>query len=459
MNTSKWIEANACRLTEKSDTIWSYAEPALQENKSSKLLAETLREAGFEVESGVAGLPTAFVATWGTGAPIVAFLGEYDALNGIGLKPNDQMEAPGNSENGHGCGHNLLGVANLGAALALRYELEREGRAGTVRYYGCPAEEIMVGKVRMASAGLFDDVDVALSWHPADVNSVMEEDFLAMQTIRFTFHGLSAHAASAPHLGRSALDAVELMNIGVNYLREHVTDDVRIHYTITNGGGQPNLVPACAESWYYVRAARRQTVDSVLARIIKVAQGGAMMTETECSWETLSGCRHILHNDALEALLHDCMRQISPPQWSQENLRFAGKLLNSIPAGQADAARRLYGGYFEKDAVLDSGVVPLAGMHKQLFNSTDVAEVSWAAPTGQFFTCCAPVGVIHHTWQFTACAGTEIGHRGMLYAAKVLAEAGARLMTEPELLGGVQQDFRRALKNEGIGAASETAEG
>ncbi len=414
MNTGKWIDNNRKRLTEISDTIWIYAEPALKEVNSAGLIAKSLREAGFEVTCGVAGLPTAFVATWGEGAPIIAFLGEYDALSGIGQKQDAAKKTHGDAENGHGCGHNLLGAASLGAALALRYELEREGKHGTVRYYGCPAEEIMVGKVRMAAAGLFDDADAALTWHPAYVNSVVEEDFLAMQTVQFTFHGLSAHAASAPHLGRSALDALELMNIGVNYLREHVTDDVRIHYSITDGGGQPNLVPASAQSWYYVRAARKQTVDVVLERIQKIAQGAAMMTETECSREALSGCRHILHNNTLEALLYDCMRQISPPRWSQENLCFAGRILDSVPEGQADAARRLYGGHFEKDAVLDSGVVPFAGTHKLIFNSTDVAEVSWAVPTGQVFTCCAPVGVIQHTREFMDCAGMEIGHLGMI---------------------------------------------
>jgi aminobenzoyl-glutamate utilization protein B len=275
-------------------------------------------------------MPTAFHAVWGRGNPRIGFLGEYDALPRLSQKAVPHIEKRGESENGHGCGHNLLGVGSMAAAISLRYAMERENRKGRVEFFGCPAEETMTGKIRMVADGAFDGLDAALTWHPAYFNGVMEESLLAMKSMRYTFSGLSSHAASAPERGKSALDAVELMNVGVNYLREHVTDDVRIHYTITDGGGEPNIVPARAQSLYYVRAAKRRTVEETVARIGEIAEGAALMTGASCYSEPLQGCSQFLHNGVLEELLYDCLLDTPLQAWTPEDRDFASRLVESL---------------------------------------------------------------------------------------------------------------------------------
>lgn len=429
---AEWISGNQNVLTDISDKIWDYAETALREYRSSELMQNVLKSGGFTVEAGLSGMPTAFRAVWGSGKPVIGYLGEFDALPGLSQQAVPERAVADGRSSGHGCGHNLLGTATLGAALALKSELEAAGLPGTVVFLGCPAEETMTGKLFMTRDGCFDGADAVFSWHPGDVNKVFEQTFLAMNTASFTFTGVTSHAAMAPELGRSALDAVELMNVGANYLREHVPSDVRFHYSVTDGGGQPNIVPGHAQSLYYVRAAKRETVDAVFARIVRIAEGAAMMTDTTVDVKILTGCWHTLNNNALIHLLHECMLAVVKPEWNRAELDFAQKLAVSPHSGGCDC--RVY---------LDSEVAPLKGGEQVLHGSTDVADVSWVTPVGQIMTCCAPVGSRWHSWQFAASAGMSIGHKGMLYAAGVLACAGSRLAREPALLENVRRDFER----------------
>ncbi|HMM42369.1 MAG TPA: amidohydrolase, partial [Thermomicrobiales bacterium] len=291
-----WLDERQERFIDIADKIWEYAEVALAETKSCQLQAEDLEADGFRITRNVGGLPTAFVAEWGEGSPVIGFLGEYDALPDLSQKNQAAQEqlVPGGA--GHGCGHNLLGAASLAAASALKAWLQETGRKGTVRYYGCPAEETGAGKVFMARGGAFDGLDAAITWHPGAMTSVMRGSSLAIDHISFRFFGKTAHAAGAPELGRSALDAVELTNIGVNYLREHVIDSARIHYVITNGGGQPNVVPAEAEVWYYIRAPRRDLLDPITQRVRTIAAAAAQMSETRLEELDFYGIHNFLPN-------------------------------------------------------------------------------------------------------------------------------------------------------------------
>ncbi len=440
-NAVNWIDSHKDLLTDTSDSIWQFAETALNEHKSAKLLQEILKEHGFMVEEGLAGMPTAFKATWGSGKPIIGLLAEYDGLPELSQKSVPYKEAVHEGGPGHGCGHNLLGVAVLGTALGLQQEMKDEGLPGTLVFYGCPAEEIMTGKIFMARDGHFDNLDVALTWHPAFVNFVVEQSFLAMNSVKFNFYGRTSHAAAAPEQGRSALDAVELMNVGVNYLREHVDSDVRIHYVIPEGGKEPNVVPKYAQVWYYIRAPKRIVVDSVYERIVKIAQGAAQMTETRMEIEFLSGCYHPLINRTLNGLLHECMLELPLQSWNEEDLEFAKRITESFSADQKQTQLRIYNDSSLINQYLHESVMPLTS-EKLLFpGSTDVADVSWITPTAQIMTCCQVIGTAGHTWQLTAASGMSIGHKGMLYAAKVLALAGSKLIRNSELLGKVRAEF------------------
>ncbi len=297
------LDRDRSELVNLSDRIWEFAEVGLQEHRSARAQEDFLRERGFEIESGVADMPTAFVAARGSGKPVIAFLGEFDALPGTSQKKQPAPDPLKKDAPGHACGHNLLGVGALGAAVALAEALEKEGIEGEVRYYGCPAEETLVGKVFMVKAGLFEDVDAAITWHPAAVNAVRMDSTSAMNSFKVTFFGVSSHAAGAPELGRSALDAVELMNVGANYLREHVIEQARIHYVITDGGGEPNVVPPEAEVWYYVRAPERDEVEEIYERILRIAEGATLMTDTSHEVAFLSGCYNKLVNRPMAELV------------------------------------------------------------------------------------------------------------------------------------------------------------
>jgi aminobenzoyl-glutamate utilization protein B len=444
-----WIDRHTQALCDASDAIWEYAEVGLQEHRSAALVAGFLAREGFSVVTGVAGMPTALVASFGRGGPVIGFLGEYDALPGLSqtVTPRQEPLVPGGA--GHGCGHNLLGVGALAAAIALKHQLESDGREGTVRFYGCPAEETLVGKVFMARDGLFDDLDAALTWHPMTFNTIWSASSLAMNSVKFVFHGRASHAAASPDLGVSALDAVELMNIGVNFLREHIVQDARIHYVITKGGGEPNIVPAKAESWYYVRAPERAQVAAIYDRIVSIAQGAAMMTGAQLEINFQVGCYNYLSNPVLAGLLEDNMRKVGGPAFTPEDHAFARAIEDSFPPGQKLAALRGFNASPELAAVVAAmtvheGIASPFDTGRVMPGSTDVGDVSWLTPTGQLTAACWPVGTASHSWQATAASGAPMGHKGMILAAKAMAMTGYDLVTNPELLPRAKAALTRA---------------
>lgn len=440
-----WIEEHREYLNEISDTIWDYAEVGLQEYRSSKLLADELEKAGFTVERGVADMPTAFVATWGSGRPKIGFLAEYDALPHMSQKVVPYRDPVRPGAPGHGCGHNVFGAAVLGGVLALKEEMEKENLPGTIVFYGCPAEETLVGKVFMARAGLFDDLDCALTWHPMSFNTLWLSTSNAMNSVKFTFHGRAAHAAGNPEQGRSALDAVELMNIGANYLREHVIQEARIHYVITNGGGEPNVVPPEAQVWYYVRAPRRKDVDDIFERLVKIADGAAMMTETTYDMQFLVGCYNMLPNKTLANVLFESMVKAGPPKWDEEEIEFAKALTETFPPGGKEMSLRISGAPMEYlDKYLDDTICGPFDEGKVMAGSTDVGDVSWITPTAQFTTCCQPIGAPGHSWQIVASSGSSIAHKGLELAAKTLALAGSELLRNPDIIEKAKGEFRKA---------------
>lgn len=442
-----WIEENGGRLTELSDRIWEFAELGLHEHRSAGLLADALEAAGFRVERGVAGMPTAFVAIWGEGQPTIGFLGEYDALPGVSQKVSPVREelVPGGP--GHGCGHNLLGVGALGAVIALKEEMQARGLCGTLRYFGCPAEENFSGKAFMARDGLFEGLDACLTWHPGTLNLVRTGSSLALNSMNVTFYGVASHASGAPHLGRSALDAVELMNVGVNYLREHIPEKARVHYVIRDGGLQPNVVPARASVWYYVRAPERHHVEEVYERVLKCAEGAALMTGTTYEVEFLDGIYNLLPNRALEKVLEEAMGVAGTPRFGEAELDFARRIAESFPPGQKDNMIEELPLNEETKDLLRAQVLndTIIALREDLppRGSTDVGDVSWCCPTAQFTTACAALGTPGHSWQFTAQAGMGIGHAGMLAAARVLAQAGLHLLLDQEALERAQAEFRK----------------
>ncbi len=394
----KWIDEHSLRLIETSDKIWEFAEIALHEYQSSQLLQEQLKEAGFLVENRVAGMPTAFRAKWGHGNPVIGFLAEYDALPGLSQKPLPTKEPVKEGAPGHGCGHNLLGTAVLGAALGLKAEMEVNKLPGTIVMLGCPAEEILTGKIFMAREGFFDKLDVALTWHPQSLNGVMNCGWMAMNSVKFDFHGVSSHAAFAPELGRSALDAVELMNVGVNYLREHVSSNARIHYVITNGGKEPNVVPDYAQVWYYIRAPKRDELNAIYERVTEIAQGAALMTGTRLQVNLLTACYDFLLNNTLNQHLYDSMKRIPSPAWSEDEIRLAKELTKSFSTNQRMRQIRIFTHERLEQQLLHAGVLPINDTVFLLPASTDVSDVSWIVPTGQVMAACYPIGIPPHSW-------------------------------------------------------------
>jgi len=434
------IEASRKELVALSDRIWALAELGMEEVASSAALQSALRSAGFKVSAGTAGIGTAFMASYGSGSPVVALLGEFDALPGLSqVAAHDAKEELVPGGNGHGCGHNLLGVGSLGAALAVKEHLRSSDVSGTVRYYGCPGEERGAGKTFMARAGAFDDVDMALTWHPGDVNCVLQARTMASLSVYFRFSGRSAHAASAPHLGRSALDAVELMNVGSNFLREHVIPEARIHYAITNPGGKaPNVVQDNAEVHYFCRAPRIAQAREVYERICDVARGAALMTGTTCEIRFAEGLSDYIPNRTAGELLQRCMESAGVPDFGEAEQQLARRFRATLTPAETGAAlaqarytqgpelaRRL------EEEPLAGQVGPLFPSDALLPGSTDVGDVSQIVPTGQVICACAAFGSVPHTWQFTAQAASSIGHEGMLAAARVLALACAEIFNDP----------------------------
>ena len=420
----------------------------MQETFAAALLAKELAEAGFKIEWGVGQMPTAFVATWGTGGPVLGFLGEYDALPGLSQTVAAAKQAVEVLGPGHGCGHNLFGTACMAAAMALKTAMQQSNIKGTIRFYGCPAEETLVGKVFMARDGAFDDLDAAISWHPGSTNIVWNGSSLALNSFKVNFHGVAAHAGAEPEMGRSALDGVLLMDVGMNYLREHVIDKARIHSVVTSGGQAPNVVPAFAQVWYFVRAPHRRQVDEIYARVLEIAQGAALMSGTRHEIEFITGGYDLLPNNTLSALLLETMQAADGMRFTDQERSFAKDLQATFPAGSVQrdfdwmqksarsgiAAAEIDNPLWEQ-VLAHSDTPPLMG------GSTDIGDVSWITPTAQLTTCCWPLGTPGHSWQTVASSGSSIGVKGMLFAAQGMALAGLELLAKPALLQAARAEF------------------
>jgi aminobenzoyl-glutamate utilization protein B len=443
-----WIEKHQDELVKVSDEIWSYAEYGLLEEKSSKLIAKTLKKHGFKVNHGVAGMPTAITAEWGSGKPVIGLMGEYDALPGISNKPVPRREPLVKDGFGHGCGHNIHGTTAMGAAIALRYTLKNSGQKATIRFYGTPAEENFQGKIFMVAAGLFDDVDACLSHHPSSLNVASLASSTATIHAKFHFYGKTAHAASNPEQGRSALDAVELMNIGVNFLREHIIEKARIHYVIESGGGQPNVVPDYANSWYYVRAPEIDQLEHVYRRVEKIAEGAALMTETMLKIDMDRGSYNKIPNKILSKVVTSNMRQVGAPENTEEELDFAAEIAKSFPKeNKIEALKKSKMPGWEKfqDKNLVNDIFDPWNEGEVSPGSTDVSHVSWKTPTMEFSTACNILGAPGHSWQFVAVSGSSIGHKSLIFAAKTMAGAVLDLIAEPSLLEKANEEHKRRM--------------
>ena len=442
-----YLNQETAELTNLAKDIWDHPQIGLQETYASKKIADELERAGFSVKRDIGTVHTAFVASWGTGEPIIGILGEFDALPGLSQKVSAKKEAIEQGGPGHGCGHNLLGVGSLGAALALKQTMEKNGVKGTIRYYGCPAEETLVGKVFMARAGVFDDLDAAVSWHPMNANTLWAGSSLAMNSFKLNFHGVSAHAAASPEQARSALDGVILTDVGVNYLREHIVQEARIHCVITNGGMAPNVVPAEAQVWYFVRAPHRDQVEEIYARILDIAKGAALMTGTTFDIDFLCGCYDYLSNDAMGKVMSAQLKKIGGPKFTEEEKTFAAQLEATLPPTAVEVMLRGWKVSREEvgDPLSEKVSDNLVSMNKGTImpGSTDVGDVSYITPTAQLQTCCFPLGVPAHSWQSTASAGSTIGFKGMMVAAKVMALTALDLLTQSQDLAAAKEEFKK----------------
>lgn len=410
------LDARARDYERVARQIWEFAELGYQEVRSSALLQEQMRAAGFRVEADVAGIPTAFVATWGSGAPVIGFVGEFDALPGLSQDAVPTRAPLVSGGAGHGCGHHLLGTAAAAAAIAVKDWLAARGGSGTIRFFGAPAEEGGGGKVYMIRAGLFRDVDVAITWHPGDANQVTRATSLANVAAKFRFRGVSAHAAAAPEQGRSALDGVEAMDAMVNLMREHVPSETRIHYVITNGGRAPNVVPDFAEVYYYARHSDMRVLDGIWERIRNAAKGAALGTGTEVEEEIINAVYNTLPNDTLADVMQRSLDRVGGFSYTGEEERFAAGIRPTL-AGAATVV-----GTQERISPPSTGVASI---------STDVGDVSWVVPTVQLSAAVWVPGTPAHSWQAVAAGGMSIGGKGMMVAAKAMALTGIHLLETP----------------------------
>ena len=428
-----FIDDNAASYGEIAQQIWDLAEVGYLETQSSALLEQTLADAGFEITSGVAGIPTAFLASWSAGdGPVVGILAEYDALPGITQDRNPLRLPIDHKAAGHACGHHLFGTGSVAAAIATKEWMQATGQAGEIRLFGTPAEEGGAGKVYMVREGLFEDVDVVLHWHPAAANSASATSSLANMSAKFRFSGLSAHAAAAPSRGRSALDGVEAMNHMVNLMREHVPQESRIHYVITSGGAAPNVVPDFAEVYYYVRHPDPEQVTAIFDRVSKAADGAALGTGTTMEYEIIHGIYNVLPNVSLQEAIHSNLERVGGVEYTAEERQFAEVLRNALPENSPaieEAAR----------------VQPMVIRETGGGGSTDVGDVSWAVATGGMRAATWVPGTSSHSWQAMAAGGTSIGNKGMIVAAKTLAMTAVDLFTNAELIESAKAEHQERI--------------
>lgn len=422
-----WVDTNMADLARLNDEIWRSAEIAMEEYNSSEALASYLEKMGFAVERRVAGLTTAFVGVYGSGQPVIGFLAEYDALPGLSQEAASAKKPLQEGEPGHGCGHNIFGVASVAAAVAAKDVAARHGLQGTIKVFGCPAEETVEGKVFMARAGVFDGLSCCIQWHPSSENEVSLESSNAMNQFEVEFFGKTAHSAGDPWNGRSALDGVELTDIGLNFLREHLKPTARIHYVVLDGGGAPNVVPDYARAWYYVRDIDRESVEKDYERVLKVIEGAALMSGTAYKIHFKSGVHEMLPNRAGSEVVYSNLLLIGAPVFTAEEQTFAKEIQKNL-------------GVEEKG--LSTKIEPFSLPQKSWGSgSTDVAEVSWLTPTTQLGIAFKPIGTPGHHWSAVACAGMSIGHKCLSTAAKVMAASCLDLLTQPQAVQKMREEW------------------
>jgi len=438
-----FIDEHTGAFESLSDRVWETPEIAYTEFRSVAAHTETLRQYGFRVTEDIGGIPTAVMGEAGEGGPIIAILGEYDALPGLsqhaGVAEHKELEHNGH---GHGCGHNLLGSASLMAATAVKAWLEKTGTPGRIRYYGCPAEEGGAAKAFMVRAGCFKDVDIAISWHPAAMTRVDEAQSLANTRMDFHFTGRASHAAAAPHLGRSALDAVELMNVGVNYMREHMPSDARIHYAMLDSGGiAPNVVQASAKVRYAIRARDLPGMMALNERVKKVAQGAAMMTETHVEFSIMSALSNMLPNKPLEAAMYKVMQQLGPVPFDAADMAYAKQIQATLSEEDISSAYRR-AGVEPTDSPLCDFIVPVDARGELMIGSTDVGDVSWVVPTIQARVATQAIGTPGHSWQVVAQGKSPAAHKGMVHAARIMAGTALEVLTDETLMARAKKDHQ-----------------
>ncbi|MGB5377897.1 amidohydrolase [Muriicola sp.] len=428
------IEQHQSKLIQISDSIWAQAETAFQEDDSSRILADYAEANGFTVERGVAGMPTAFVATYGSGKPVISVLGEYDALPGISQKAQPTKSPLNEGAAGHGCGHNLFGTASLGAAVAVKELIEAGKLKGTVKFFGTPAEEKFFGKIWMVKAGLWDDVDVNLSWHPSANTEADVQSTLALVDFKVEFFGQAAHASADPWNGRSASDALELYTTGINYYREHIKPTVRIHYHIQDGGQVVNVVPDYSRLWVRVRDTKRSGMMPVYERVMAMAEGAAIMANVDYKISLISGIYEVLVNRAGGEIMQKNLELLGPIPYSDQEMAFGRKI-------QEETGKPQVG--------MDSGITPLKETKENPGGgSTDVGDVSWNVPNINLGVTVAPKDTPWHSWAVVACGGMSIGHKGMLQAAKALGMTMADLFENPKLVEKVKAEYTERKGNE-----------
>ena len=449
------VSRHAGQLDALNDQIWSYAELDFRVRQSADALTAAAEKEGFQVRRGLAGMRHAFTASFGSGKPVIGFLAEYDALSGLSQQagcPSHNPIGPGGS--GHGCGHCGLGTGAFGAAVAVKEYLEATGHEGTVILYGCPAEESGWGKAFMARDGCFDGLDLALTWHPQTDNYVVERSNLANLSVHFSFEGIPAHAAGCPELGRSALDACELMNVGVNYLREHVSSGARIHYAYLDAGGSsPNVVQDRASLHYFIRAPKKQMVMEIFERIKDVAKGAALMTGTQANIQVISGMSELVMNFTLNEVLYEAFTELGAPEYSEEDYRLAAAFFSGLPKTTQDETRDSLARKMPAEAVerilerpLASGIRLYRKPESILveMGSSDVGDASYVTPTAQIAVACACLGTQLHSWNMTGQAATSLGHKGVHKAAEVLALAAIKLLDRPETIQKAREEWKAA---------------
>lgn len=448
LRINNWFKENHKRMIAISDKIWDIAEVKFEEFQSMEVLVEEFIKEGFKIKTDlVKGLPTAFIAEWSNGeGPIIGLIGEYDALPSLGHEIST-TKTP-NGKNGHGCGHNLLGTASMSAAFSAAKAMEELDIKGTIRYFGCPAEEGGGAKVFMVRDGVFDGLDAIVRWHPSNATYVSMSPSLAIRSIRYTFHGKTAHAGTNPHLGRSALDAALLMDVGVNYMRERVPTHIRMSSVISNGGEAPNIVPDKAEIWYQVRAPKQTEIDEIVERIDKIANGMAMATETTVEGRTTMLCSETLPNKVLCNRMLINLERVGPPKFTEEDKQFAKELSQDLTVQEKSKSLEMFG--------IKDPEIGKKDLYDEIFTdmsegkitpySTDSGDVSWQAPMCQVFVASQNIGSANHSWQQVVCSGMGIGHKGMLCAGETIAMTTLDILTDSKLLEDAKKEYNEAIK-------------